>query len=56
MEGRHCKLDFGWNADPFIAASGDGQVRVLKENGEKVRSLEGANDFMNSAAATPDGR
>jgi WD40 repeat protein len=24
--------------DQFIAASGDGQVRVLKENGEKVRS------------------
>ncbi len=42
--------------DQFIAASGDGQVRVLKENGEKVRSLEGASDFVNSAAATPDGR
>lgn len=28
--------------DQFLAASGDGQVRVLKENGDKVRSLEGA--------------
>lgn len=42
--------------DQFIATSGDGQVRVLKENGDKVRSLEGANDFVNAAAATPDGR
>ncbi len=42
--------------DQMIAASGDSQVRLLKENGEKVRSFEGATDFMNSAATTPDGR
>ncbi len=41
--------------DQAVAASGDNQVRVLKENGEKVRSLEGATDFMNAVAATPDG-
>jgi WD40 repeat protein len=41
--------------DQTVAASGDNQVRVLKENGEKVRSLEGATDFMNAVAATPDG-
>jgi len=42
--------------DQALAASGDGQVRLLKENGEKVRGFEGAADFVNSAAATPDGR
>jgi len=38
-----------------LAASGDGQVRLLRENGEVVRSFEGASVFMNAAAATPDG-
>lgn len=42
--------------DQMIAASGDSQVRLLKESGEKVRGFEGAADFMNSAAATPDGK
>jgi WD40 repeat protein len=42
--------------DQAVAASGDGQVRLLRENGEKVRSFEGATDFMNCAAATPDGK
>ncbi len=43
-------------SDQLVATSGDSQVRLLKENGEKVRSFEGAADFMNSTAATPDGR
>jgi WD40 repeat protein len=42
--------------DQMIASSGDSQVRLLKENGEKVRSFEGGTDFMNTAATTPDGR
>lgn len=42
--------------DQALAASGDGQVRLLKENGEKVRGFEGAADFVNSVSATPDGR
>jgi WD40 repeat protein len=42
--------------DQAVATSGDNQVRIVRENGEKVRSLEGAVDFMNSAAATPDGK
>jgi len=42
--------------DQMVATSGDSQVRLLKENGEKVRSLEGATDFMNTAATTPDGK
>src|SRR5213075_940274 len=42
--------------DQALATSGDNQVRVLKENGDKVRSFEGPADFMNAAAATPDGK
>ena len=43
-------------SDQTLATSGDNQVRLMKENGEKVRSFEGASDFMNAAAATPDGK
>jgi WD40 repeat protein len=39
----------------FLAASGDGQLRLLRENGDKVRSFEGASDFLHAAAVTPDG-
>lgn len=38
-----------------VAASGDSQVRLMRENGEKVRSFEGAGEFMNAVAVTPDG-
>jgi WD40 repeat protein len=38
-----------------LVTSGDGQVRLLRENGEVVRSFEGAADFMNAGALTPDG-
>ena len=39
-----------------VAASGDSQVRLLRESGEKVRSYEGASEFMNTVAVTPDGQ
>ena len=42
--------------DQLLATSGDHQVALYKENGDKVRSFEGASDFMNAAAATPDGK
>ena len=42
--------------DQAVATSGDSQVRLLRANGEKVRSFEGATEFMNCGAATPDGR
>ena len=38
-----------------LVTSGDGQVRLLRENGEVVRGYEGASDFMNAGAVTPDG-
>ena len=39
-----------------VASSGDSQVRLLRENGEKVRSFEGGTEFMNTVAVTPDGQ
>jgi WD40 repeat protein len=42
--------------DQAVACSGDNQVRTIKENGDKVRSFDGVNDFMYSVAATPDGK
>jgi WD40 repeat protein len=40
--------------EQMVATSGDGQVRMMRDNGEKVREFSGS-DFMNSVAATPDG-
>jgi WD40 repeat protein len=48
-------LAFVGVTDQVAASSGDNQVRLVKENGEKVRSFEGCADFMNAVAATPDG-
>jgi WD40 repeat protein len=42
--------------DQALASAGDNQVRLVKENGENVRTFEGTADYMYSAAATPDGR
>ena len=41
--------------DQTLSSSGDSQVRLIRDNGEKVRSLEGAADFQNAVATTPDG-
>lgn len=42
--------------DYWLAGSGDGGMRVLNENGEKVRSLTGGDDFTQAVAVTPDGQ
>lgn len=42
--------------DQALASSGDHQIRMINENGEKIRSFDGATNFMNSASVTPDGR
>jgi WD40 repeat protein len=39
-----------------LACSGDEQVRTINENGDKIRSFEGATNFLNSASITPDGQ
>ena len=49
-------ISFVGITDQAVATSGDNQVRLLKENGEKVRSFEGSTDFMNAVAATPDAK
>jgi len=42
--------------DQAVASSGDNQVRVVKDNGEKGRSFDGVADFMYAVAVTPDGK
>lgn len=42
--------------DQAIASSADSQVRILRDNGESVRSLSGAADYLYATAATPDGK
>jgi hypothetical protein len=42
--------------DQAVVASGDNQVRTVRENGENVRTFSGAGDFLYSVAVTPDGR
>jgi WD40 repeat protein len=41
--------------DEALLTAGDGQVVLLKDKGDKVRSFTGAADYVNAAAATPDG-
>ena len=42
--------------DQALASSGDNQVRLVRENGESVRTFSGATDYVYSAMATPDGK
>lgn len=39
-----------------LAASGDNQLRLLREDGGSVRTYSGATDYTQSAAISPDGR
>jgi WD40 repeat protein len=39
-----------------LAASGDNQLRLLREDGNAARTFGGASDYTQSAAITPDGR
>ena len=49
-------ISFVGYTDQALAASGDGKVRLVREDGNEVRSFSGANDFVESVAATPDGK
>jgi len=42
--------------DQALASSGDNQVRLVRENGESVRTFSGETDYVYSAMATPDGK
>ncbi|HUS34510.1 MAG TPA: hypothetical protein VM680_04080, partial [Verrucomicrobiae bacterium] len=39
-----------------LAASGDNQLRLLREDGGNVRTFSGASDYTQTAAITPDGK
>ena len=49
-------ISFVGYTDQALAASGDGKVRLVREDGSEVRSFSGDNDFVESAAVTPDGK
>jgi WD40 repeat protein len=49
-------ISFIGYSDQALVTSGDGKVRLIKEDGTEVRTFAGATDFVNSAATTPDGR
>jgi WD40 repeat protein len=49
-------ISFVGITDQTLASSGDDQVRMVNDNGDKIRSFEGATNFMNCASVTPDGR
>jgi WD40 repeat protein len=41
--------------DEVVLTAGDGQVALVKDKGDKVRSFSGANDYVYATAVTPDG-
>ena len=43
-------------SDQIAVASGDAQLKLVKDSGDSVRSFSNATDFIYSAAATPDGQ
>ena len=49
-------ISFVGFTDQAVATSGDRQVKLLRDNGEAVRSLNGETDFVNAAGVTDDGK
>ena len=41
--------------DEAVLSGGDGQVLLVKANGDKLRSFAGATDYVYASAVTPDG-
>jgi WD40 repeat protein len=48
-------VSFVGYSSEFLATSGESHVRLLNEKGQVKRSFTGTSDFVNAAAATPDG-
>ncbi len=46
---------FVGEGDEALACSGDNSLKLVKSNGEKIRSYEGATDFLQSATSALDG-
>jgi WD40 repeat protein len=42
--------------DQLLVSCGDGTLRLIKENGENIRSFEGASSYLQAAVATPNQR
>jgi WD40 repeat protein len=49
-------ITFAGNSRRLVAASGENELRVLNENGERTLGLKGPTDFTYALAATADGR
>ncbi len=49
-------ITFVGYTDQALATSGDGRIRLIREDGTDIRSFSGATNFVYSAAATPDGQ
>ena len=49
-------VNFVGISDQALVCSGDNQVRIVKENGDKIRTFDGVADFMYACAVTPDGK
>jgi WD40 repeat protein len=49
-------VGFTENSQRFVAASGENELRVLNESGEKVQSLKGPTDFTYALSVTSDGK
>jgi WD40 repeat protein len=46
---------FNGIGDEAVLSGGDGQVVLMKANGDKLRSFAGATDYVYATAVTPDG-
>jgi WD40 repeat protein len=49
-------VQFIGTADQVVTASGDNRVRIVALDGKEVRALPEVADFMQSAAASADGK
>jgi WD40 repeat protein len=48
-------IHFIGTSDRAVVSAGDNKVRIIKENGDQVRTFSGVHEFQHAAAATPDG-
>ncbi len=47
-------VNFIGDTDQALVACGDNSLRIVKDNGEKVRGYEGSPDFLQAALASPE--
>jgi WD40 repeat protein len=49
-------LSYLGETDQLLASCGDGTLRLIKENGETIRTFEGASSYLQAAVVTPNRR